>query len=394
MIQRRMAFKYFQYKFVIMIWVYLLYAVIMLTKGWGKLVNHWHSILVLPMFFAILIMLIPIFAQATAQSNNTASSTYYGQYAVLKWGSHGTADGELLTPWDVAVDSHDNVYVADEYNRVSIFTSDGHFITKWKLSFQPWEIKIDSNDNVYVLSDNTSPTTVNKFTTNGKLVQVWGNDSSNDVHIPIISEDGFHSTLYPLHVVIDRQNNVHLIYSDGETLVYSSNGQRISDFQPVRPLAFDSKGNFYEGSYYDYMKKSWAAFDFKGNVYNSDTPTILKLDPDGNQIMKWKSNKFPYTIAIDSHDNVYIVDVDPRITKVFSPDGDKLELLTNSLKPQNSFYPVPANNIVGAAAIAIDSHDNVYVVGGSEDYPGVIKFLPLSNCPANCQTFQTENPTP
>ena len=77
---------------------------------------------------------------------------------ITKWGSRGTEDGQFFHPGAVAVDSSDNVYVADVLNhRVQMFHSDGTFITKWGSQGEgdgqfthPQEAALDSSDNVYV----------------------------------------------------------------------------------------------------------------------------------------------------------------------------------------------------------------------------------------------------
>src|ERR671922_3046903 len=81
------------------------------------------------------------------------------QYSLAnKWGSFGTADGQFLGPFGVAVDSSGNVYIGDcENDRIQIFDSDGNFITKWGSEgsgdgeFEcPHGVAIDPLDNVYV----------------------------------------------------------------------------------------------------------------------------------------------------------------------------------------------------------------------------------------------------
>ncbi len=77
---------------------------------------------------------------------------------ITKWGSRGTEDGQFFHPGAVAVDSSDNVYVADSTNhRIQKFDSDGTFITKWGSRGEgdgqfthPQRAALDSSDNVYV----------------------------------------------------------------------------------------------------------------------------------------------------------------------------------------------------------------------------------------------------
>jgi tripartite motif-containing protein 71 len=77
---------------------------------------------------------------------------------ITKWGSKGEGDGQLNIPQAVAVDSSDNVYVADAINdRIQKFDSEGTFITKWGSRGtedgqfdRPSGVAVDSSGNVYV----------------------------------------------------------------------------------------------------------------------------------------------------------------------------------------------------------------------------------------------------
>ena len=99
------------------------------------------------------------------------------------FGSHGSNNGQLYFPWDVAVDSTGNVYVAEFCNhRIQIFTSEGQFLRKFwshgkgngKLS-SPARISIDC-DNVVYVTDNNDRFSV--FTCEGKFLISFGSKGS------------------------------------------------------------------------------------------------------------------------------------------------------------------------------------------------------------------------
>jgi DNA-binding beta-propeller fold protein YncE len=82
---------------------------------------------------------------------------------VTQWGSTGTGNGELDSPWGVDVDGSGNVYVAERSinnSRVQKFNSSGVFITKWGsfgdgngLFGGPEGIAIDSNGNIFIAEE-------------------------------------------------------------------------------------------------------------------------------------------------------------------------------------------------------------------------------------------------
>ena len=86
---------------------------------------------------------------------------------------YGDGDGELIWPVGIAIDSDENIYIADEWmNRISIFTSSGVFLRNWSTQGdgefnRTSGIAFDLNDDVYVADSRNHR--VRKFTKDGGL---------------------------------------------------------------------------------------------------------------------------------------------------------------------------------------------------------------------------------
>ena len=91
---------------------------------------------------------------------------------------NGISDGQFNSPTNLAIDSNDNVYVADTgNNRIQKFDNNGNFITKWG-GFNSTNdqklgdielIAIDSNNIVYVVDGSE----IKKFDNNGTFLIKW-----------------------------------------------------------------------------------------------------------------------------------------------------------------------------------------------------------------------------
>ena len=128
---------------------------------------------------------------------------------ITKWGSAGYGDGEFhgpygSGPYGVATDAAGNVYVADTGNsRIQKFTSDGAFITKWGSAgsaagqlAEPYGLATDTASNVYVAD--TLNNRIQKFTSYGSFILSWGDGSTapeSPPHPPAASgHSGSHRT--------------------------------------------------------------------------------------------------------------------------------------------------------------------------------------------------------
>jgi sugar lactone lactonase YvrE len=103
---------------------------------------------------------------------------------ILKWGSHGSGNGQFYNPTGVAMDSEWNVYVSDFRNyRIQKFTHDGTFLAKWGTPGsgngqfnRPIEVEVDENDHVYVADQQNNRIQV--FDTDGTFLTKWGSYGS------------------------------------------------------------------------------------------------------------------------------------------------------------------------------------------------------------------------
>jgi tripartite motif-containing protein 71 len=95
---------------------------------------------------------------------------------VFQWGGYGGGNGQFDYPAGVAVDTSNNVYVADlSYDRVQKFDSNGNYLTQWGSSGSgngqfdgSYSIAVDSSNNVYVTDSRN-----NRI--EGQLGVVWVN---------------------------------------------------------------------------------------------------------------------------------------------------------------------------------------------------------------------------
>ena len=105
---------------------------------------------------------------------------------IRDFGSVGTGDGQFTWPTAIALDSDENVYVADEWlNRISVFDKDGNYLGKWGTPGSgegeingPSGIVFDGDDNLYITEELNHR--VSKFTKDGRFIMNWGNEGQGE----------------------------------------------------------------------------------------------------------------------------------------------------------------------------------------------------------------------
>ena len=298
-------------------------------------------------------------------------------------GTSGTANGQFDTPRGIAVDSNDNLYVADGANdRIQIFNSAGNFIRTFgsdgpgdNQSNVIVDVTLDSNGNVYVLdagSDivrifNNDGTYQSQFdgsdTSNGKFftpyaIAVNSTDyiyisDTNGGKIYIFNNDGTYiggfgesgsgdgQFIIPSAMAIDANDNIYVGDSRNDNVqvfdrngVYKSGfgkaGTDAGDFNSINGIDFDSAGNVYvTDSFNDRVQIFDSDGTYQGQFGETSAGTNLIINPRD--------------VAVDSNGNIYISDSDNHAVTVFSSSPAYTFEVSGSADQDTLTVSVPAD---------------------------------------------------
>jgi streptogramin lyase len=293
-------------------------------------------------YFLIIILALSPLAMISAISAQTGSNYAF----LLKWGEPGTGDGQFDGLFGIALDSSNNVYVADSLNdRIQKFSSTGTFLLKWGTTgttdgrFRtPWCLALDSNDNVYV-ADSLNDR-IQKFSSMGTFLIEWGTTG--------IGAGQFDR---PFGVAVDSNDYVYVTdFDNNRVQKFNSTGSFIAswgtlgtgdgEFDGPRGIAIDSDDNVYVGDYNNYR--------------------IQKFDSEGTYITKWGTSgtgdgQFSRTqdLCVDPDDNVFVADLDNNRVQKFSSTGTFI-LTWGTLGTADGQFN-------GPAGVASDPDGNIYV---------------------------------
>ena len=177
----------------------------------------------------------------------------HGVCFITKWGSMGSLNGQFRVPYDIAIDSHEFLYVTDLLNyRIQKFDNNGTFLSSWKLNGTiignkaPHGIGTDPiKDTIYV----TTSDEIQKFDNNGTFLSSWKLNATSDFGPTSLQG-----------VTIDSKERVY-----------------VTNINDARIQKFDNNGTFI-GSWklngtdkIGHSGSSDIALDTNNNIYVSDT---------------------------------------------------------------------------------------------------------------------------
>jgi DNA-binding beta-propeller fold protein YncE len=212
---------------------------------------------------------------------------YFNEYGFYlgQWGSYGTGDTQFREPAGVAVDSAGYIYVTDHYNdRVVKYAPGGIYQTKWGVQCQtsiqgehgcdgdfyhPWGIAVDSSDNVYVADAFNHR--IEKFTNTGTVLAKWGTECDTGTE-GVDGCDGKFNT--SAGVAIDGSDNLYVVdYYNNRVQKFDSNGAFLAKWG-----TFDFGPGAEAGKFYN---PTGVAVDAEGNIYvtESGNNRVQKFGP-------------------------------------------------------------------------------------------------------------------
>ena len=171
---------------------------------------------------------------------------YFGQI-----GGHGRGDGQMTSPTALALDSQENLYLADgSLQRITVYDREGNYVSKWGTPGSadgeiggPSGLAFDSDDNLLLVDHKNHR--VQRFTKDGRYLGQFGSLGSGDgdFNLPwgiTVDEQGL------IYVADWRNDRIQKFTGDGEFVAkLGTSGD--GDGQLNRPsgVAVDSEGRVY-----------------------------------------------------------------------------------------------------------------------------------------------------
>jgi DNA-binding beta-propeller fold protein YncE len=255
-----------------------------------------------------------------------------GDY-LSEFGKYGMEDGAFVWPTAIDIDSQGNVYLADEHRHdIQVWDKDHNFVRKWGGISQlnrPAGLAIDSHDEVLVAD--TLNNRVVRFSPDGKVLATFGSAGSGDGQFNMPWGVGV-DTSDNIYVADWRNDRVQKFSPGGEYLAtFGSSGSGIGELQRPADVAVDADGNIYVADWGNERVSIFDQFGYPltaltgdadlskwGAEYISASEDIIR----GRQVADLSPEKGfwgPTGVEIDSQGRLLVTDSCRHRVQVYEP---------------------------------------------------------------------------
>ena len=265
----------------------------------------------------------------------TRRHDFFGQV-----GKHGREPGQMIWPSALALDSDDNLYLADDsLQRVTVYDSEGQVLSTWGTRGTgdgeidgPSGLLFDSDDNLLLVDHRNHR--VQRFTKDGKFLDKWGTFGEGDGQFNLpwgITQDGQRN----LYVADWRNDRIQKFTADGQFIAhYGSSGDGDGQFNRPSGLGVDSQGNMYvadwgnqrvqvldsDGNFLAKLRGEgtlsvWAQEYLEAqedeNAARAKFAPVFEVDTDDPHEVSARIEPYfwdPVTVVVDDEDRAYVLE--------------------------------------------------------------------------------------
>lgn len=315
--------------------------------------------------------------------------TYYTLAGLA--GNSGSVDGtnssaRFYRPWSITIDATGNIFVADSWNELIRKVTPSGLVTTIAgqvgvsgyadgqgtnaIFNNPVGIAVDSADNLYVADMMNS--VIRKITPDGTVSTFAGQAGSNGSVDATGSAARFY---FPDGVAVDTNGNVYVADSVNETIRKITPGGTVSTLAGLARSYGSADGT---GSAARFHNPTALAVDTAGNVYVADevNETVRKVTPNG---VVTTLAGFPESagasdgtgnaarfdnlngLAVDMDGNIYVADTGNNAIRKISPAGVVTTLAGQSGSPGSADGIGSAVRFNNPSGVAVDSSGDLFI---------------------------------
>jgi len=279
---------------------------------------------------------------ASSQRSAPLTSAIFSSVEII--GTRGAGVGQLNKPRSLAIDTEDNVYVADMTGRIQKFSPAGLFMLSWQMPQtdlgKPKGMGLDPSGNIIVIEPHYQR--INHFSTNGTLVLQWGARGTNDGQF-----------ILPRAVAVNHEGE---IFVSEYTL-----RDRVQRFSPKGAKWLQSIGT--PGTEPgQFNRPEGLCVDAQDRVYVADSCNhrIQVFDREGHFLRAYGKPgtgkgelSYPYDICVDAEGRQYVCEFGNSRIQVFDAKDVPIEVIGGPGASPGHF--------ANPWAVALDSSGNLYV---------------------------------